>query len=198
LGTRERILDAATQVLRTRGIAHATTKQIAKAAGYSEATLYKHFRDKSELLLCVLQERLPRYKEALRKPGQGTLEDNLTEITRAALAYYCATFPMLGSILSDTSLLAAHRESLRPYGAGPENAVKALAAYLRAERDLGRVAPDTDPDAAAALLIGACFHTAFLRFYAEGPDAPEPPEHIAVALARTFARTLSAGGGRYG
>ncbi|HEX4258089.1 MAG TPA: helix-turn-helix domain-containing protein, partial [Streptosporangiaceae bacterium] len=45
--TRDRILDAATHVMRTRGFARTTTKEIARAAGYSEATLYKHFQDKT-------------------------------------------------------------------------------------------------------------------------------------------------------
>ncbi len=57
--TRDRILDAATHVMRTRGFARTTTKEIARAAGYSEATLYKHFQDKTDLFLAVLKERLP-------------------------------------------------------------------------------------------------------------------------------------------
>jgi AcrR family transcriptional regulator len=57
--TRDRILDAAAHVMRTRGFARTTTKEIARAAGYSEATLYKHFQDKTDLFLAVLKERLP-------------------------------------------------------------------------------------------------------------------------------------------
>ncbi|HEY2278086.1 MAG TPA: TetR/AcrR family transcriptional regulator [Streptosporangiaceae bacterium] len=57
--TRDRILDAAAHVMRTRGFARTTTKEIARAAGYSEATLYKHFQDKTDLFLAVPKERLP-------------------------------------------------------------------------------------------------------------------------------------------
>src|ERR1700760_4013925 len=57
--TRDRILDAAAHVMRTRGFARTTPKEIARAAGYSEATLYKHFTDKTDLFLAVLKERLP-------------------------------------------------------------------------------------------------------------------------------------------
>jgi AcrR family transcriptional regulator len=45
MGTRDDILDAAAEVLRTQGFARATTKSIAQVAGYSEAALYKHFAD---------------------------------------------------------------------------------------------------------------------------------------------------------
>ena len=43
--TRDRMLDAAYTVMRTRGLARATTKEIAREAGFSEAALYKHFED---------------------------------------------------------------------------------------------------------------------------------------------------------
>jgi AcrR family transcriptional regulator len=64
-GTRDRILDAAAHVMRTRGFARTTTKEIARAAGYSEATLYKHFQDKTDLFLAVLKERLPSLSSTL-------------------------------------------------------------------------------------------------------------------------------------
>ena len=51
------ILDAAAAVLHERGLANATTRQIAAAAGFSEATLYKHFTGKVDLMAAVLQER---------------------------------------------------------------------------------------------------------------------------------------------
>ena len=56
--TRDRILDAAATVMREKGIAKATTKEIARAAGYSEALLYKHFADKQEIYMGVLRERV--------------------------------------------------------------------------------------------------------------------------------------------
>jgi hypothetical protein len=123
-------------------------------------------------------------------PGNGTVEANLVTMTRAALAFYQHSFPMMGSLLADPRLLAATRESLRAYGAGPQHANAWLAGYLKTEQDLGRVADDVDPDACAALLLGACFHQAFLRYYADGPDAAEPPDSTAVVLARTLARSL--------
>ncbi|WP_280437180.1 hypothetical protein [Nocardia carnea] len=35
-----------------------------------------------------------------------------------------------------------------------------------------RIAADADPDAAASLLVGACFHEAFLYYYAHGAEGP--------------------------
>jgi AcrR family transcriptional regulator len=75
--TRDRILDAAAHIMRHDGIARATTKEIAQQAGFSEATLYKHFANKTEIFVAVLQERAPGLAEILRtldqRVGQGTV-----------------------------------------------------------------------------------------------------------------------------
>ncbi|MFF5422601.1 TetR/AcrR family transcriptional regulator, partial [Streptomyces misionensis] len=79
---RVRIVDAAHQLMLTIGLARATTKEIARAAGCSEAALYKHFASKEELFVTVLKERLPRLDPLLKRllvsPGAGgrTVEEN--------------------------------------------------------------------------------------------------------------------------
>src|SRR5947207_15600890 len=100
MGTRDQILDAAAHVMRTRGLAGATTKEIARAAGYSEATLYKHFRDKAELFIDVLRERLPSLlpllEEMTARAGTGTLRTNLLEIAHAAVPFYQESVVKIG------------------------------------------------------------------------------------------------------
>jgi AcrR family transcriptional regulator len=189
--TRDRILDAAAGLMRERGVARATTKEIAKAAGLSEAALYKHFADKTELMLHVLRERMPGSARVDLRPGTGTVADAITTFTRATVDFYLDALPMFGSILGDPRLMAAQRESLRKYGAGPEHPVRRFADHLRAERDLGRIAADADPDAAAALLAGACFQQAFFRYFAEGPGAGPVPDATVDALSATLLRALA-------
>lgn len=190
MSTRERILDAAEEILRTRGVAQATTKEIALASSVSEPTLYKYFGDKERLLLAVLQERLPGLSRVSVRPGAGEIMDNLTELAHAALDFYHRAFPMLGALLADPQRMAAHRTAMARHGAGPEKPVEAFAAYLRAEQSTGRVKPEADPEAAAALLVGACFQEAFLRYYAHGPGAAATPRARAESLARAVVEPL--------
>ena len=163
--TRERIVEAAERVMRTRGLAWATTKEIACAAGYSEGTLYNHFEDKEDLFLSVLRERLPNFVALVRdlpeRSGRGTVRGNLEEVASAALAFYDESVPMAASVFSRPELLARHREGVRKRDGGPHKANEAVAAYLRAEQHLGRVLRDANPEAAAALLLGACYQRAF-------------------------------------
>ncbi|MFF2773971.1 TetR/AcrR family transcriptional regulator [Streptomyces sp. NPDC058052] len=188
--TRERILDAAEDILRTRGVVRATTKEIAQATGVSEPTLYKYFGDKERLLLAVLEERVPGPSRVAVRPGEGDVETNLTELAHAALDFYQQSIPMLGALLADPERMAAHRIAMSRHGGGPEKPVAGFAAYLKAEQDLGRVAAHADPRASAALLVGACFQEAFLRHYAHGAGAEPAPRSHAAALARAVVGPL--------
>lgn len=163
--TRERIIEAARSVMQDKGLTGATTKEIAQAAGVSEGSLYNHFKNKSELFLCVLRE-LPANFVGLvtglrERAGTSTVRDNLEEVATTALAFYNVSIPMGASFFSEPELLALHRKGLKERNAGPHKANVAVADYLRAEQALGRVCEDADPDAVAYLLLGACFQQAY-------------------------------------
>lgn len=188
--TRERILDAAAQVMDTLGLARATTKQIARAAGYSEATLYKHFSNKTELLLAVLGERLPPLIALLTRlpdqAGQGVVAERLEQVASQALRFYERQVPMLAALFAEPALLARHRQALAAVGAGPHRANQALAAYLRAERELGRIHASVDPETGAAMLLGACFQRAFLSAFSGQPVPAAERARLAASLATCF------------
>ncbi|GAA2446475.1 helix-turn-helix domain-containing protein [Streptomyces macrosporus] len=196
VSTRNRILDAAERLMRTIGLAHTTTKEIARAAGCSEAALYKYFASKEELFVHVLEERLPRLGPLLREleadPGERSVEENLAEIARRAALFYESSFPIAASLYADPRLLKRHHAMMRELGTGPRKPLSALSAYLRAERDAGRVRPDADTDAAAALLLGACAQRAFLYDFPGGERPEQPVEEFAAALARTVLAGIGA------
>ncbi|MEV8089196.1 TetR/AcrR family transcriptional regulator [Streptomyces nigra] len=191
---RVRILDAAHDLLLTVGLARATTKEIAKAAGCSEAALYKYFASKEELFVRVLGERLPRLAPLLStltaEPGTGTLEDNLTRIAEQAALFYEQSFPIAASLYAEPQLKRRHDDALRTMGAGPHKPIEALDAYLRAEQTAGRVRAGADTFAAASLLLGACAQRAFA--YDAGPEGGRPPvDAFAARLARSLLDGIS-------
>jgi AcrR family transcriptional regulator len=188
--TRERILDAAATVMRQRGVANTTTKAIAAEAGYSEATLYKHFADKQELFLVLLKERLPMVRPRLAAPGWGDLATNLAEIVEQLTDYYAELFPMSVSIFSSPDLLQQHREGIARHGGwGPVGPVRMLTNYLDAERESGRLRAGADTVAAAQLLVGLAFHQAFLAAY-QGSSTVADSRALATAAVATVLPAL--------
>jgi AcrR family transcriptional regulator len=191
--TRDRILDAAESVLRTAGVAHATTKEIARLAGFSEATLYKHFPDKTAIFVAVLKGRLPSLTSALDelRAGEETLERNLTTLARAALDFYVQSFPISVSVFSSRAFLTTHAAALRAVNAGPDRPLAGVVRYLADERAHGRVREDADLDAAAGLLLGACFQRVFLLQFEEDPPKPKQLDDWAAGYARTTTAALT-------
>jgi AcrR family transcriptional regulator len=195
LTTRDQILDAAAHVMHTLGMARTTTREIAQAAGLSEAALYRHFADKAELFLCVIAERLPQLVATLKdlpaRVGRRTVRSNLEDVARVALPFYDETAPMAASLFSEPQLLVRHQERLRLEDAGQHQAVDLLANYVRAEQRAGRITQRADPEAAAALLVGACLGRAFLRRFSGHEHGPEADERFVKAVVRTLLNGLA-------
>ncbi|MFD4508269.1 TetR/AcrR family transcriptional regulator [Streptomyces sp. NPDC058457] len=191
---RVRILDAAHELMLTVGLARATTKEMARVAGCSEAALYKYFPSKEELFVHVLAERLPQLVPLLGEltvePGRGTLEENLTRIARQAALFYEESFPIAASLYAERQLKRKLDDKLRTIGAGPHVPVEALDAYLRAEQSVGRIRPDADTSAAAALLLGACVQRVFAYDATSTGERP-PVDPFAARLARTLLSGIS-------
>jgi AcrR family transcriptional regulator len=191
---RDRILEAATEVMARRGLAGATTKEIARAAGCSEALLYKHFPDKEEIFFAVIR-RFPSgfityVAELPDHAGERTVAEQLTELVERAVPFYTAGMSVLSSLLTREDLAVKHRAWLAERDAGPHKANEALADYLRAEQERGRVAPDVDADGAAALLLGACYQRAFLDRIVGADVQPLPADGFAAAVVGAALRGL--------
>jgi AcrR family transcriptional regulator len=195
VGTRDVILDAAAGLMRSRGLAATTTRQIAAQAGFSEATLYKHFADKVELMVAVLHERsggIVQLAQALDALPAASLEAGLTGVARAAILLYSDNFPMLASIFSDRAILSAHQDGLKQHGLGPHRVNEMVIAALAKEQASGRLRPEADLYAATSLLIGACMQHAFLG-HMGGWAARRDDD----AAAESFAATLAAAVGSH-
>ncbi|GII33337.1 TetR/AcrR family transcriptional regulator [Planotetraspora mira] len=188
MGTRDRIVAAAEQVINELGLARATTREIARAAGCSEALLYKHFSRKEDLFHAVLLERMPALTPAVARlsgqVGVATVAENLEEFARAAIAFYRRSLPLSSGLLAEASLLTGFRAMLAETGGGPHLPILLLGAYLREEQKIGRVDADADPDSAAALLLGACHHRSVLGSLVDlGPDDAVAPGLVATLIA---------------
>jgi AcrR family transcriptional regulator len=191
LPTREHILDAASDVIQTLGLGRATTKEIAHAAGLSEAALYRHFADKAELFLCVIGERVPQLVSLLHdlpgRVGRRTVRANLEEVVRVALPFYEEAVPLASSLFAEPDLLARHQERLRSKNVGPHRAIEMLAAYLRDEQRLGRVNRRTDPEATAWMVLGPCIgRTLIRRFMGETSSSESDDRFVKALLSAVF------------
>jgi len=192
--TRRRLVDAAERVLRAKGPARATTKEIAREAGLAEGTLYLHFADKLDLIRAVQEKLLPPFIELLlqlpARAGSRTVEANLTEVAEQALVLYRDLLLVGSGLFADPELLERFRARMRELGGGPHRAYGSIVAYLEAEQALGRVAAGADLVGAAVLLLGGCQQHVFVE-QLSGPDLT--PLRDRPNPAATLVRALLAG-----
>lgn len=164
--TRLKLIQATERLLRTNGLARVTTREIAREAQVAEGALYHHFKDKAELIDAVVESSMGDFREVLHslplQVGKLTIRENLEHTLQAAFFFQFKIAPIVCSLFADHKLLNRIREILRERQIGPGRPVQALAAYLQAEQQLGRVAADVIPRSAAELLLGNSLHTALM------------------------------------
>jgi AcrR family transcriptional regulator len=188
--TKEQIVAAAAEVIKTCGLSGATTREIARAAGCAEGTIYKHFEDKETLFLTVLRERLAPaiapIVELPRRAGSRTVRKNLEDTVRSALAFFSEMLPMMSSVFAHPGLLESHRKTMRERNMGPQRVVAEIATYFREEQRLGRVRDTASSEGAGTMLLGGCYMYAFIRNFLGEDKVPLSEDEFVTATVTTL------------
>lgn len=192
---RERIVAAAVRVMVERGVASATTREIAREARVSEGSLYNHFESKTDLFGAAFGSVSSGIRTAMQELfgalGRGTVEGNLACFASTAARFYADLLPMAGSVLGDPEVRAWLQHTGR--AGGPSLGQAGLVRYLAAEQERGRLREDAQPPFIAAALLGACQHRAFAALIGGEGAAPAPGLDTPVDdYARQVVHTLLA------
>lgn len=164
-GAREAILAATGELLRERGIAHLTTREIARRAGVSEASVFFHYGDRAGLLRAVLDAALA----PLRTMAGDALEDGrdrravMLSFGEAVERFLEQALPVLAAAQADADLRGELAADLRARDLGLHRGVRALGAYLEREQAAHRVKATADPYAIAFAVVSTCFARVSMR-----------------------------------
>ncbi|GAA5086755.1 TetR/AcrR family transcriptional regulator [Thermocatellispora tengchongensis] len=167
---REHLIATAERLMAERGASGLTVRVIAREARVADGVLYNHFADKEELLACALRARVNAVERGLGdlpEPGAGTIEAGLRAWIAYGMAMHAGILPVIAGLIGQPEVLARFAE--QPASAADWR--DRLLAYLTAERDLGRLAPDARVEAAARMIVGVC-HESVMSTMVFGPAAP--------------------------
>jgi AcrR family transcriptional regulator len=164
-GGREAILAAALQLLRERGIARVTSREVAGLAGVSEASVFYHYKDRAGLLQAVFEQGLAPLKALASGGGLAGvgLHEVLTRFAHTLDRFLEQALPVMAAAQSDTALRDTMAAYMTEQDLGPHRGVAALGEYLAGEQAAGRVRSGVDPHAVAMLFVGACYTRAAQR-----------------------------------
>jgi AcrR family transcriptional regulator len=188
---RRRIIEAADARIREHGLAGATTREIARAAGCAEGSIYVHFEDKIDLVIAVIVEREPYFADLLELPsraGESTVEANLVPWVDELVSLIRENQPIFFALMGDRTIFQRFKARIRERQTGLVAVFKAASDYVRAEQELGRIDAGVEPQIVATILIGAARDHTFTRALTDA--APAPDDGFARELVHTVVHGL--------
>ncbi|TDD82348.1 TetR/AcrR family transcriptional regulator [Actinomadura darangshiensis] len=169
---RAQLFDAAERVLLRAGPSALTSRAVTDEAGCAKGVLHRHFDDFDAFLADFVLDRARRMgvqAAALRdSAGTGTVVGNLAGAMTAV--FESVAMAILPLITFRDELRARLRETWPTGLPVIAEAVEMVAAYLAAERDLGRIAPHAEVEVLAPTLLGA----GHLQFADRAAPTPDP------------------------
>ena len=180
---REHLIATAARLIAEQGTA-LTVREIAREAKVADGVLYNHFDGKEELLAHALHQHVKTVMDGLgSRPsaGEGDIGENLRVYITNGLDVLARILPAFAGLVNQPKILprfaAIHDPSVEMQRGGLR---AALAEYLRAEQQLGRIDRESSVDAAATMIMGACHELVLPRLF-QGSPASEldvPPDFV--------------------
>jgi AcrR family transcriptional regulator len=186
-GVREAIIETTLALIAERGVARLTTKEIAREAGVSEASIYYHFEDKPALVEAVILDGILApfqgfTREFPERAAERPVEDALFDFASRLSAFWEKILPLLSAVQSDADLRTSFQTRVNALDLGPHRGVRLIGGYLKGQQEIGQVRGDVDPAEAAMLICGACYLIGFQKHMLGGDSKRKlPPLRATVA-----------------
>ena len=153
------ILEAARKVFLKHGY-RAGTAQVAREAGISEGSLFKHFRTKNDLFLAAMEaeEGSSSWQRRLKQSaGTGDLHVMLEATGREVLQHLQIVLPRMMMVRSSGVVFRGPHSNRASGVPGPIEKLRTLSDYFRAEVKCGRLVMH-NPDVYAQIFLGTLVH----------------------------------------
>jgi AcrR family transcriptional regulator len=184
---RQQLFQAAATVLGRDGPGGLSGRAVTREAGCATGLLYNHFGDFDTFLGEFIADRLRPLAESTAalpaRAGHGTVAGNLTDFALARLG--SEMLEITGLVLARPALLALARDARKASGLALNQVEPAVTSYLNAERELGRIAADTDTEAVTLALLGAV-HQLLLISRTGSSRAADRMRRVVAMLARAI------------
>ena len=154
VSTKERLIQAAIAVMAQAGIGGATTREMARVAGVSEVTLFRHFQNKEQLLRSVAQYMTRQQAESFSR------SDECTGNLRIDLLHYAQIYDemleeyqaLVRVFIGEAERHPQEAQSFLQEGVIPLQ--KNLIAYLFEHQNQGNLPPELDVALAVDIFTG--------------------------------------------
>lgn len=186
---RSQILEAAARIFAEKGFHRATIRDVARAAGVADGTIYNYFANKTDLLLGLLaqitavEDRPADFAAAQNLPFAEFLRAYLHQRLDALLAGTDMLRAVLPELISDSDLRTQYGEQIFAPAVGPGEA------YTRHLVATGQIRP-VDSPLVARLIAGSVLGLLLLQLLGD-PYLPAHWADVPDALTDLLVRGLA-------
>jgi AcrR family transcriptional regulator len=180
--TKELIAETALRLFVEKGIKETTIRDIAKAAGIAEGTLYRHYSSKDDLAWELFSKNFMSFTLELNRVQQGapTLQAKIDAMIRYFCTFFDTNMTLVGYLL-----IAQHSQLSRVTPTMPRPGVL-LRGMMAEAMDRGEI-PKADPEVAASMVLGLVLEVAISKMYGY---ISEPLSSVADTLSAASWRVL--------
>ena len=181
--TRDLVLDAALRLFTERGYLGVRVEDIAKEAGVSRATFYKHFTEREQVLAELFERLLGAETDPeslLESPGSGSTEQQVTALVEDAVRRMVGQEQLARFVYS---LPVRHSALLRPGAPRVPPVFGRVSTLLERGVERGEVRHDVPLPLLTRQVLDAM--ETGMRDWAE-EHVQDPIEHVRVLLGLTF------------
>jgi AcrR family transcriptional regulator len=158
--TKELIDDIALRLFVEKGVTATTTKDLARTAGISEGTLYRHYVSKTDLAWELFSKNYVELAMNLDRCQQKyqTLKDKLAAIIRLFCSFYDPHLALFSYLLLD------HHGNIRKMTPDMPSPVRVLKSAIAGGMAAGEI-PQADADVKTAMVLGLILQVAVFKIY---------------------------------
>lgn len=184
LTTRQQeIVRASIKLISQGGIQQFTTKKLAASLGISEPALYRHFKNKMDILITILTMIREGNSSFLIEASKGNPSLKTIEKMFAVLTEQLAADPDLTAIIFSEEIFQNKKELAEIVNSMMTERFELISKILRQEQQAGNIRNDIDSEQLATMIIGS-FRLAITRWKLSGFsfDLKEENEKIREAV----------------
>lgn len=157
LHRRDKLIITTIEIIDELGIQGLSTREIAKRQGVSEATLFRHYKNKNELLIAVL-DYFSQFDEDLfysTKLKGLSPKEAINYLIRATVEYY-ENYPAITSILQITDVLRYESDLSDKVNQIFDSRIKIMKELIKDAQLCGEIRSDADSENLSVLISGLC------------------------------------------
>lgn len=163
LHRKEQLILTAIDIINELGIQKLTTREIAKRQNISEATLFRHFKNKNELVLAVLDYFIQFDSDILQsaKLKYSSPKEALVYFLTSIAEYY-ENYPAITTLLQTFDLLIYEEDLADRVKEIQRSRISMIAGFVEEAKQASEVQEDLDSENIALIISGyfreLCFH----------------------------------------